>query len=574
MSRELVFKRTIELCLVIILLRFFYLQVYNKDFYVDLSQRNYLKSMVLPAPRGLIYDRNNNVLAENKIVYSVYLIPPYKFDKEKVKNLAEILGLKMADLQKIYSKLSPYMPAYLLKRKLTPKEIILLEMNRDYLPSFTINMEFDRFYPHGSIASHVIGYIGEVSKDELENEELDYSLGEKSGKYGLEASYEKILRGKKGFRGISLYASKERKVITAQKDPIPGRSIVSTIDIELQKVAEEALGEEKGVVIVSNPWTGEVLALVSHPAFDPNKFIEGFTKEEWEELIKNPDNPLNNRAISSLYPPGSIFKLVVALSALENNKVSSGDRFYCPGEYKIGRYTFKCWKKGGHGHLDFIEGIAQSCNVVFFNVGLRVGDKNIEEYAKKFFLDSKTGIDIPGELKGFIPSQEWKMEKLREPWYPGDTLNLSIGQGYILVTPMEIHALMSMIATEGILYRPHLVSKIIEIDGKEEVITPEVVRKVSISQNSWTVLKRGMEKVVDEGTGLATRIPGVSISGKTGTAENPHGESHAWFSCFFPSENPQYVVTVFVEHGKSGGGRAAPIAKKVIEYILKGGVKN
>jgi len=541
---------------------------------VDLSQRNYLKSMVLPAPRGLIYDRNNNVLAENKIVYSVYLIPPYKFDKEKVKNLAEILGLKMEDLQKIYSKISPYMPAYLLKRKLTPKEIILLEVSRDYLPSFTINMEFDRFYPYGSIASHIIGYMGEVSKDELENEELDYSLGEKSGKYGLEASYEKILRGKKGFRGISLYAYREKKIITAQKDPIPGRSIVSTIDIELQKVAEEALGEEKGVVIVSNPWTGEILALVSHPSFDPNKFIEGFTKKEWEELIKNPDNPLNNRAISSLYPPGSIFKLVVALSALENNKVSSEDRFYCPGEYKIGKYTFRCWKKGGHGHLDFIEGIAQSCNVVFFNVGLRIGDKSIEDYAKRFFLDSKTGIDIPGELKGFIPSREWKMERLREPWYPGDTLNLSIGQGYILVTPMEIHAMMSMIATEGILYKPHLVSKIIGMDGKEEVINPEVVGKVSISQNSWAVLKKGMKKVVDEGTGLATRIPGVNISGKTGTAENPHGESHAWFSCFFPSENPQYVVTVFVEHGKSGGGRAAPIAKKVIEYIVKGGVKN
>ncbi|MGB9767323.1 MAG: penicillin-binding protein 2 [Dictyoglomus turgidum] len=574
MSRELIFKRIIELCLVIILLRFFYLQVYNKDFYVDLSQRNYLKSMVLPAPRGLIYDRNNNVLAENKIVYSVYLIPPYKFDKEKLKNLAEILGLKMEDLQKIYSKILPYMPAYLLKRKLTPKEIILLEVSRDYLPSFTINMEFDRFYPYGSIASHIIGYMGEVSKDELENEELDYSLGEKSGKYGLEASYEKILRGKKGFRGISLYAYREKKIITAQKDPIPGRSIVSTIDIELQKVAEEALGEEKGVVIVSNPWTGEILALVSHPSFDPNKFIEGFTKKEWEELIKNPDNPLNNRAISSLYPPGSIFKLVVALSALENNKVSSEDRFYCPGEYKIGKYTFRCWKKGGHGHLDFIEGIAQSCNVVFFNVGLRIGDKSIEDYAKRFFLDSKTGIDIPGELKGFIPSREWKMERLREPWYPGDTLNLSIGQGYILVTPMEIHAMMSMIATEGILYKPHLVSKIIGMDSKEEVINPEVVGKVSISQNSWAVLKKGMKKVVDEGTGLATRIPGVNISGKTGTAENPHGESHAWFSCFFPSENPQYVVTVFVEHGKSGGGRAAPIAKKVIEYIVKGGVKN
>ncbi|MCX7719967.1 MAG: penicillin-binding protein 2 [Dictyoglomus thermophilum] len=570
MSKELVSKRIIELGLILILLRLFYLQVYNKDFYADLSERNYLKSMVLPAPRGVIYDRNNNILAENKIVYSLYLIPPYKFEKAKISKLSEIVGIKIEDIQKIYEKISPYVPAYLLKRKLTPKEIILLEANRDSLPSFTINMEFDRSYPYGTIAAHVLGYMGEVSKEELESEEADYSLGEKSGKYGLEASYERVLRGKKGFRGVSLYVSKDKRIITAQKDPVPGKSIVTSIDIELQKVAEEALGEEKGVIIVSNPWTGEILALVSHPSFDPNKFIEGFTKKEWENLIKNPDNPLNNRAISSLYPPGSIFKLIVALSALENKKVSPDDRFFCPGEYWMGKYVFKCWKKGGHGRLDFIDGIAQSCNVVFFNVGLKVGDRVIEDYARRFFLDSKTGIDLPGELRGFIPSREWKEKKLKEPWYPGDTLNLSIGQGYVLVTPIEIHAMMNIIATEGMLYKPHLVSKIIGVDGSEEIVKPELIGKVNISPSSWSVLKKGMRKVVDEGTGLATRIPGVNISGKTGTAENPHGESHAWFSCFFPSENPQYVVTVFVEHGKSGGGRAAPIAKKVIEYIVKG----
>ncbi len=569
MSKELVSKRIIELGLILILLRLFYLQVYNKDFYADLSERNYLKSMVLPAPRGVIYDRNNNILAENKIVYSLYLIPPYKFEKAKISKLSEIVGIKIEDIQKIYEKISPYVPAYLLKRKLTPKEIILLEANRDSLPSFTINMEFDRSYPYGTIAAHVLGYMGEVSKEELESEEADYSLGEKSGKYGLEASYERVLRGKKGFRGVSLYVSKDKRIITAQKDPVPGKSIVTSIDIELQKVAEEALGEEKGVIIVSNPWTGEILALVSHPSFDPNKFIEGFTKKEWENLIKNPDNPLNNRAISSLYPPGSIFKLIVALSALENKKVSPDDRFFCPGEYWMGKYVFKCWKKGGHGRLDFIDGIAQSCNVVFFNVGLKVGDRVIEDYARRFFLDSKTGIDLPGELRGFIPSREWKEKKLKEPWYPGDTLNLSIGQGYVLVTPIEIHAMMNIIATEGMLYKPHLVSKIIGVDGSEEIVKPELIGKVNISPSSWSVLKKGMRKVVDEGTGLATRIPGVNISGKTGTAENPHGESHAWFSCFFPSENPQYVVTVFVEHGKSGGGRAAPIAKKVIEYIVK-----
>lgn len=573
MKKELALKRVIELGLIIIILRLFYLQVYYGDFYKDLAQKNYLKSMILPAPRGLIYDQNGIILVENKITYSLYLIPPYKFDKNKIVRLAKIVSIKQQDLEDLFKKLSPFYPAYLVKRNLTPKEIISLELNREELPSFTINIEFERAYPYGKIASHVLGYIGEVSKEELKDEELDYSLGEKSGKYGLEATYEKILRGKKGFRGIALYASQGKKVFTGQKDPIPGKSIVLSLDINLQKIAEEALGEEKGVVIVSNPWTGEILTLASHPSFDPNKFIEGFTKEEWEGLIRSPDNPLNNRAISSLYPPGSIFKLIVALAALEERKVSLKEYFFCPGEYKMGRYSFKCWKKGGHGRINFIDGISHSCNVVFYNIGLRLGVDKIVEYAKKFLLDSKTGIDLPGEISGFIPSQSWKKEKLKESWYPGDTLNLSIGQGFVLVTPIEIHQMMSIIATEGYLYKPHLVSKIIDVNGVEEKVKPEIVYKLEFRKESWGILKDGMRKVVEEGTGIATRIPGVSISGKTGTAENPHGESHAWFSAFFPSENPQYVVTVFVEHGKSGGGKAAPIAKRIIEYIMRGDTK-
>ncbi|MFN3699024.1 MAG: penicillin-binding protein 2, partial [Dictyoglomus sp.] len=433
MNKEIFFKRFIEIGLLIIVLRLFYLQIYQKDFYIDLAQKNYVKSLILPPPRGIIYDREGKILAENKITYALYLIPPYKYDKSKSKNLAKILSLKEGDIENIYNKLSPFYPAYLVKRNLTPKEIIALEANRNNLPSFTINIEFDRLYPYGNLASHVLGYIGEVSKEELKDEELDYSLGEKSGKYGLERAYEKILRGRKGFRGIALYTSdNKKKVFVGEKDPIPGKSIVSSLDIELQKVAEEALGENNGAVIVSNPWTGEIFALVSHPSFDPNKFVEGFSKEEWENLIKNPYNPLNNRAISSLYPPGSIFKLIVALAALEEKKVFPKDNFFCPGEYRMGKYVFKCWKKGGHGRINFIQGIAQSCNVVFFNIGLKVGVDKILEYAKKFLLDSKIGIDLPGELNGFIPSQKWKKEELKESWYPGDTLNLSIGQGFVL----------------------------------------------------------------------------------------------------------------------------------------------
>jgi len=571
-NKEEVFKRIIELCLIILIGRLFYLQILNGDFYNDLAEKNYLKFITLPAPRGIVYDRNGVSLVKNEIKYSLYLVPPYEKGKNSIKKLSEIIGMEEKKIEKIFEKVTPFYPAVLLKENLTPKEIVLLEENRDLLPSFSINVEFVRSYPFGDLGAHVLGYMGEVSKEELQDEESNYSLGEKSGKFGIEASYEKVLRGEKGFRGISLYTKDKKYVFSGQKDPVPGNSLVLSLDIDLQKVVEEALGDEIGSVIVSNPWTGEVLAMASHPSFDPNKFISGFSKTEWESFVKDPNNPLNNRAISSLYAPGSIFKLVVSLAALENRKVSEKDTFFCPGVYRMGKYVFKCWKKDGHGKINFINGIASSCNVVFYNVGLRVGEEEIFKFAKKFFLDSKTGIDIPGEVKGFIPSKKWKEENLKEPWYPGDTINLSIGQGFVLVTPLEIHSMVSMIATEGRLYKPHLVKRILNPTTLEEKdFEPELIGKVDISKKTWEVLKEGMEKVIEEGTGTAARIPGIKIAGKTGTAENPHGESHAWFSAFSPAENPQYVVTVFLEHGKSGGGRAAPIAKKIMEFLLKEG---
>jgi len=569
-NHEIFLKRITEIAILLIILRLFYLQIYKGDFYQDLAQRNYMKSVILPAPRGIIYDRNGVILAENKIKYSLYLIPPYKYEKEKVRRLSNIIKMKEEDIEKLYKKISLFYPAVILKNNLDIKEILLLEENRDDLPLFSINIEFERYYPFGTLASHVIGYMGEVSKEELEDEECDYSLGEKSGKYGVESFYEKYLRGKKGFRGILLHASNTEKVTVGQKDPEPGKSLILSLDLNLQKIVEEALGEERGCVIVSRADTGEILSMASHPAFDPNKFITGFTKDEWNNLINDINKPLNNKAISALYPPGSIFKLIVALSALENKRISPNDTFYCSGEFHLGGYSYKCWKKGGHGRINFIDGIAQSCNIVFYNVGLKVGEDQIFKYAKDFMLDSKVGIDLPGEVKGFIPSKEWKEKTFKEPWYPGDTVNLSIGQGFVLVTPLEIHAMMSMIATEGILVKPHVVKGIVTESGIEEV-KPEVIKEVKINKANWEILKEGMKKVVEEGTGIAVKFPGVEIFGKTGTAENPHGESHAWFSSYFRINNVPYVVTVFVEHGKSGGGRAAPIARKIIEYMIKGG---
>ncbi|MGB9856931.1 MAG: penicillin-binding protein 2 [Dictyoglomaceae bacterium] len=575
MKKSKFFLYIIQLLLIILALRLFHIQIVKGDFYDDLAKRNYLRFIVLPAPRGLILDRNGNILASNQVKYSVYLVPPYEFNKNKYKKLTEILGLSYVDLEKKLKKVSSYTPAILLKTNLTHKEIALLESNRENLPFFVINMELDRVYPNEKLASHILGYMGEVSKEELMEDEGNYSLGDLVGKSGLEKVYENYLRGKKGYRSIELLSGKRKYSLLPNKDPEPGNTLVLSIDKDLQEVAEKALGEDTGVIIVSDPWSGEILSLVSHPGFDPNKFITGFSSLEWQTLMNDNKKPFNNRAISSLYPPGSIFKLIVALTALEKGKVSLKEKFYCSGGISLGKFFFACWKKEGHGTLNFLEGIAQSCNVVFYNLGLRVGADEISKMAKNFGLDDRTGIDLPGEVKGFIPSSEWKEKTLKERWYPGDTLNMSIGQGYILTTPLEIHLMVSIIATEGLGYRPHLVRKIINSKGEDiKVFEPEIIRKVSLKPESWKILKEGMKLVVEKGTGMSAKGEIWNVGGKTGTAQNPHGESHAWFGAFFPWENPKYVITVFVEHGRSGGTKAAPIAREIINYLEKKEVRN
>ncbi len=569
MKKPKFFLYIVNFLLLTLAFRLFYIQIINGDFYEELSKRNYLKFITIPSPRGLILDRNGNILATNNVKYSIYLVPPYDFDKNKFKNLSKILNLPPEELEKKIKGIKSYTPAILLKKNLNYKEISLLESNREKLPSFIINMELERAYPYGNLASHILGHIGEVGREELiHGEDFDYSLGDIVGKSGVEKIYEKYLKGRKGYRSIELFSNKKKYKILPSKDPEPGYNLVLTIDKDLQELSEKVLGENVGVIIISEPWSGEILALVSHPDFDPNKFVMGFSKSEWEELVNNPKNPLNDRAISSLYPPGSIFKLIVSLSALEKGKISLKEKFYCSGGIKVGKNFFGCWKEGGHGYVDFLEGIAQSCNVVFYNLGLRVGPEDISKMAKDFGLGDKTGIDLPGELNGLIPSPEWKKNRLKESWFLGDTLNMSIGQGYILTTPMEVHLMISIIATEGIGYRPHLVKKILNCNGEDiKIFEPEIVRKVSLKPESWKILKEGMRLVVERGTGIAAKGKIWSIGGKTGTAQNPHGESHAWFGAFFPWENPKYVITIFVEHGKSGGGKCAPMAREIIKYL-------
>ncbi|MGD9552697.1 MAG: penicillin-binding transpeptidase domain-containing protein, partial [Candidatus Caldatribacteriota bacterium] len=317
-------------------------------------------------------------------------------------------------------------------------------------------------------------------------------------------------------------------------------------------------------------YTGKILALVSYPDYDPNIFTQQMTITQWQEIAQSKDNILCNRAIQGIYPPGSVFKLIIAIAALEEGIVDLNSKVYCPGYYQLGDSLFKCWKENGHGNQTIVEAIANSCNVFFYTMGSKLGIDKLHYYAKLFGFGEKTGIDLPGELAGLVPSQEWKRKTFNQSWYPGDTVNMSIGQGFLLVTPFQIHNMLCLIANEGNYFKPSYVDKIVSRSGEViKKLQPELIREIDISKNTFQIIKKGMRKVVEDGTGRSANIEEVKIAGKTGTAQNPQGENHAWFVGFAPYEKPEICVTVFIEHGGDGSQAAAPIASNIIQKYFQ-----
>ena len=328
--------------------------------------------------------------------------------------------------------------------------------------------------------------------------------------------------------------------------------------------------DKNGAVIVSEPFTGRILAMDSHPDYNPNIFTEQLTVTQWQEIAQNKDNVLNNRNIQSVYPPGSVFKLITAIAALEEGVVNKNSKVYCPGYYQLGNLLFKCWKEHGHGNQAIVEAIANSCNVFFYTIGQKLGIDKLNYYASLMGFGEKIGIDLPGEQEGLLPSEDWKRKTINEQWYPGDTVNLSIGQGFLLVTPLQIHNMLCLIANDGLYLRLHNVEKIISQSG--EIIRefkPELIKKIDISQETFRIIKEGMKKVVESGTGRLANIEEVKIAGKTGTAQNPQGENHAWFIGFAPYDKPEICVTILVENGGDGSAAAAPVAAKIIQKYFQ-----
>ncbi|MDK2896164.1 MAG: penicillin-binding protein 2 [Candidatus Atribacteria bacterium] len=550
--------------LIVLSLRLWQLSVLERERYQLRSEQNRIRISPLSAPRGFIFDRNRQVLAEDLPNFTAVFVPGTVNLEEAISGLEQILGRTISTSPRERSS-----GEMVLVDNLTIEEVIRIEQAGEKLPGILIETFFARHYPLSEVTSHVVGYVGRVSAEELsQGKSADYSPDDFIGKNGVELFYEDILKGKKGYRRMEVNALGKVVSVLENVPPRFENSLVLTLDSEFQQFCYQLLEGKKGVILVGDPWTGEILVMVNRPAFDPNALSRGVTQEEWKEISLDPGFPLTNRAIQSLYPPGSLFKLLIAFSALEEGAVNEKSVFSCPGYLDYNDWRYWCWKRQGHGRVDLVSAIAQSCNVTFYNLGLAVGPDNIRNYAQQFYFGRPSGIDLPGEKNGFLPSPLWKRQNLGEFWFPGDTINLAIGQGYLLVTPFECWQMISLIATQGIKAKPHLLLKVLDAKGEEIwSFTPQIEDKIEAQPQTWNLIHQGMRQVVEQGTGYACR--GLPVNGKTGTAQNPQGEDHSWFGGFFPREEPELAFLVLVEHGGDGSGEAAQLSRKIVEWWIK-----
>jgi len=530
---------------------------------------NCIRALVEDAPRGRIYDRQEELLVTNRPAVVVSIIPAEVDDLEELsERLSRIIGISPEEILQIVknSRENPFKPVKILDDCKTNK-IVEIEARKDELKGVVLEVKPRRDYLYNDFAAHSLGYVGEIDKEELQRfGNPKFQGGDIIGKAGLEKYYDDILRGEKGGKEVEVDASGQEIATLLYQKPVPGEDLVLTIDRDLQLCGENLLFGKKGSIVVSDPNSGEILALVNRPSFNPNLFANGISSSDWQRLSSDVDYPLTNRSVQGVYSPGSVFKVVTAIAALEEGVTDRKRKVYCSGSFELAGQIFVCWKADGHGSLSMVDAIAHSCNVYFYTMGKDLGIERFNKYMQKFGLGEKTGIDLPAEAIGIIPSAQWKEREVKEIWFPGDTINLSIGQGYLLLTPLQMHNVITAITGEGEIYKLHLVKKIISADGETvKEIKPEIYRKLNFSPDTFKIVKEGLRETILEGTGWRANIKGLAVAGKTGTAQNPQGETHAWFIGFAPYENPEVCITVFIENGGGGGEAAAPIARAMLE---------
>lgn len=575
----------------VVLISLWYLQVIRGSDFRQMSTNNCIRIRENPAARGMILDRKGRLLALNRPSFEVYLVPEdLKENPEVLARVGQMLNMNLEEIQgklETQKKRIPFRPVKI-KSDIEWNELARIETNRVHLPGIYVDVRPRRTYPHGPLASHLIGYLGEVDESELrQSRGALYRLGAMIGKYGVEYQWETYLKGVDGGRQIEVDALGREIKHLQSVEPFPGNNLTLTIDFDLQKVAEEAFQEKTGALIAMDPKTGRILAMVSKPSFDPDVFARNISPEEWKSLVENPFSPLQNKGIQGQYPPGSVFKIITAIAGLETGAITPQTQMTCRGIYPYGNREFRCWREEGHGTISLHRAIVESCDIYFYQVGLKVGVDAIAHYAEEFGLGAPTGIALPHEKPGIVPSTSWKKRRLGSPWYSGETLSLAVGQGYINATPLQLLMLISAIANGGRLYLPQVVEKVEDVYGnllKEWPVWE--MKRVDVSEKTIQIIQQALMGAVNEphGTGWACVLKEAKVAGKTGTAQVikmaqdfRKGDmdrmplklrDHAWFVAYAPFEDPAIAVVVLVEHGGYGGAAAAPIAKKVIEKYL------
>ncbi len=555
---------------VLVLAGLFCMQVIRFGYYSKLSKDNSIRIIPIDGPRGNIYDRHNNILVTNRLSFDVAIVYQELSDRARlVLLLRNALGMSGRDIAAALEKgrLKPYAPVTIAEDIDKEKAIKLEEACFD-VGGLMIQTRSMRNYVYKEAASHVFGYLSEITEGELEDlKDYGYRMKDLVGRAGIEEYYDTYLAGVDGGTQVEVDSRGRQTRVLGLKEPENGKDIYLTIDLQLQLACDKLLGDHKGVVIVMDPNDGAILALASHPSFDPNIFVKPNASAERLMLLNDRvGRPMSDKAISGLYPPGSVFKIVTASAALETKKITAWTYFSCPGSYRLGRAKFECWKKEGHGSLNVRGGLMHSCNVFFYNTGRAAGVDALETYAKLYGYGSHAGIDLPDEVKGVVPGRAWKRLRKNDNWYEGETINYAIGQGYLAITPIQVLDMMAVMANKGSLVKPYLVRRIDKTD-----IVAEKPKKTGLHADTIKTIRQGLFDVInnEEGTGKRAKPEGVIAAGKTGTAENPHGKTHAWFTGFAPYDNAKICIVVFLEHGGKGGLESAEIARGIFGEAKK-----
>lgn len=580
----------------ILVARTFYLQVWKHEHFDTLAESNRIFVVPIVPNRGVITDRNGVVLARNYAGYTLEL-PPEKIPdlNATIAEIGKLVEIKPKELRRFKKLMSERrsLQTLPLKTRLTDEQLARFAAQLYRFPGVEIKARLFREYPLSETTSHLLGYIGRINQQELDDLEKknlisNYMGSDYIGKTGIEERYEKELHGVTGFEQIEVDAGGRAVRLLSRTPPQSGKDLQLTLDAELQKVAEEAFGDYRGALVAIDPSNGEILSFVSKPGYDPNLFIDGIDTESWDALNNSPDVPLNNRALRGQYPPGSTIKPFMALAGLHYDVRSPAYSISDPGYYMLpgSSHQYRDWKTGGHGKVDLFKSIVVSCDIYYYGLATELGIDRMHEYLEQFGFGKQTGIDLKGETSGLLPSSEWKMKRYQQIWYPGDTVSAGIGQGYNLVTPLQLAFATATLANDGVAFRPHLV-KDIQHASHEKTAAPEPLYDLHIPAKHLALVKDAMQAVVKPGGTAVGAFWGVpyAVAGKTGTAQvigikqgekyeahkvSEYNRDHAWFIAFAPADKPRIALAVLVENGGHGGSTAAPIARKVLDYYLLG----